>query len=97
MTEDNEFIVLITIILIGILLFDFGFLSNNLLFVKIIFEIIYIGILLELIKLVLSKFDKSKNVIDIIIIWYIIIILIVVNIWILINVNNSSPMIFIGE
>ena len=45
MTEDNEFIVLITIILIGILLFDFGFLSNNLLFVKIIFEIIYIFLL----------------------------------------------------
>jgi hypothetical protein len=84
--------------LFGVLLSEFAFLLfSRLLLLSIITEIIYIGILLELIKMVLLEINKSKNIIEIILIWYIIIILIVINIWVLINVNNSLPMIFIGE
>ena len=97
MTEDYKVIVYITFILIGILLFDFGFLSNNLMFVKIIFEIIYIGIILELIKIVLLEISIIKDVIDDIITSYIIIILIIITIWVLMIPNISLPMIFIGE
>ena len=85
-------------IVFGVLLSEFAFLLfGRLLLLSIITEIIYIGILLELIKMVLLEINKSKNIIEIILIWYIIIILIVINIWVLINVNNSLPMIFIGE
>ena len=98
MNEDTKFIFNLSMFLFGVLLSEFSFLLfGRLLLLSIITEIIYIGILLELIKMVLLEINKSKNIIDIILIWYIIIILIVINIWVLINVNNSLPMIFIGE
>ena len=98
MNEDTKFIFNLSMFLFGVLLSEFAFLLfSRLLLLSIITEIIYIGILLELIKMVLLEINKSKNIIEIILIWYIIIILIVINIWVLINVNNSLPMIFIGE
>jgi hypothetical protein len=98
MNKDIKFIFNLSMFLFGVLLSEFAFLLfSRLLLLSIITEIIYIGILLELIKMVLLEINKSKNIIEIILIWYIIIILIVINIWVLINVNNSLPMIFIGE
>ena len=97
MNRDIKFIFNLSMFLFGVLLSEFSFLLfGRLLLLSIITEIIYIGILLELIKMVLLEINKSKNIIDIILIWYIIIILIVIIIWVLINVNNSLPMIFIG-
>ena len=97
MNKDTKFIFNLSMFLFGVLLSEFVFLLfSRLLLLSIIIEIIFIGILLELIKMVLLKINKPKNIIDIILIWYIIIILIVINIWVLINVNNSLPMIFIG-
>ena len=91
MNRDIKFIFNLSMFLFGVLLSEFSFLLfGRLLLLSIITEIIYIGILLELIKMVLLEINKSKNIIDIILIWYIIII------WVLINVNNSLPMIFIG-
>lgn len=98
MNKDTKFIFNLSMFLFGVLLSEFVFLLfSRLLLLSIIIEIIFIGILLELIKMVLLKINKPKNIIDIILIWYIIIILIVINIWVLININNSLPMIFIGE
>ena len=97
MNKDIKFIFNLSMFLFGVLLSEFVFLLFSRLLLSIITEIIYIGILLELIKMVLLEINKPKNIIDIILIWYIIIILIVINIWVLINVNNSLPMIFIGE
>ena len=98
MNKDTKFIFNLSMFLFGVLLSEFVFLLfSRLLLLSIIIEIIFIGILLELIKMVLLEINKPKNIIDIILIWYIIIILIVINIWVLININNSLPMIFIGE
>ena len=98
MNKDTKFIFNLSMFLFGVLLSEFVFLLfRRLLLLSIIIEIIFIGILLELIKMVLLKINKPKNIIDIILIWYNIIILIVINIWVLININNSLPMIFIGE
>ena len=98
MNRDIKFIFNLSMFLFGVLLSEFAFLLfGRLLLLFIITEIIYIGILLELIKMVLLEINKSKNIIDIILIWYIIIILIIINIWVFVNVNNSLPMIFIGE
>ena len=98
MNKDIKFIFNLSMFLFGVLLSEFAFLLfSRLLLLSIITEIIYIGILLELINMVLLEINKSKNIIEIILFWYIIIILIVINIWVLINVNNSLPMIFIGE